>query len=893
VNTLVSVLRRPDGLHGVVSRRTAAFSPPTPPRELGEPLPPCDPYAEFTVLLEEVPLTLLPCRDELLSAWDALAVVERLDSGALPSVLRLLGETVLDPESACSARLPREPRPREPVRTAAHPRGFQGTKYRPPKRAEPRAFDLRPILCSPAGLGELLQRFAPSLAQLEGQASRGEFARLGDPAANRRDPRTGAWRAATPRRARSLPRAFQRTLLWPLRSGDWAVVRGLVSTFWALGLDQDEALRRCVSQLLAASPGSARTRWADLLARELPERRTHLAELVLESGAAAGLLAGPQGAQADALLEVSRSSCDRVYRHRIHQALTALQRTADLSFLLQGYALANRYQPSARFDRGEEAPVCPEAGVESAVVGFMEHLSECEELWEWERTGFGVTLWTRCLQLPGLARVLRADAWRTLDPKSAYDLCGAVCSLVFHELSQGALQAKWAAVREGTPALLELVRSLPLPHRRKAVRCLSELIWEHDDPADLRAVLRHAEQLLPRVCGPLFSTEVDVHEPLAVLAGPEVDLRAYRTAPERSFRALDRAASRENDARLVACGLRALCAEVPGVAEEGFVSAPTQLMRTAKTLGALAAPHRAKLLGALRREGRLGAELEQLDVRELVSAVDEVGAAAAASLIRRKLRSHVRGTAELSEARVEGHRRRLVAALPQLRLAWIQARALAELGASLGVGAADCRDGRVRHALLIQGGVAEHRRSLRRVIRAYLAGQRDSLARHPVNLAWLSRHPRIERETWLGGIATSRDVPELGRVTLEVERDPLEALRLGTYAGTCLGLGGGHAYSAAAIMLDVNKAVVFARAGKAIVGRQVLAISDDDRLVPFSVYPEVSPELRALFKAFDESFARALGVPLFEAEAGAEPEIELVLAQEWMADYVWDLDVSG
>ena len=128
---------------------------------------------------------------------------------------------------------------------------------------------------------------------------------------------------------------------------------------------------------------------------------------------------------------------------------------------------------------------------------------------------------------------------------------------------------------------------------------------------------------------------------------------------------------------------------------------------------------------------------------------------------------------------------------------------------------------------------------------------------------------------------------------LRLERDPLEVLRLGTHVGSCFGLGGDMAHSALAIMLDVNKVVVFARAGERVLGRQVLAISEAERLVPFEVYAQTcaSPALLRLFKSYDEAFARQLGLPI--ERPGDESEVELVLAASWWDDGTWDLEIGG
>ena len=88
-----------------------------------------------------------------------------------------------------------------------------------------------------------------------------------------------------------------------------------------------------------------------------------------------------------------------------------------------------------------------------------------------------------------------------------------------------------------------------------------------------------------------------------------------------------------------------------------------------------------------------------------------------------------------------------------------------------------------------------NRRGLRRFLRAHLAGDPDYLLRHPATVAWARRHPGIDLATWTRGI--DHHFTTDGRaVSIRLERDPLEVLKLGTYVGSCLGLGGSFACSA-------------------------------------------------------------------------------------------------
>jgi hypothetical protein len=143
----------------------------------------------------------------------------------------------------------------------------------------------------------------------------------------------------------------------------------------------------------------------------------------------------------------------------------------------------------------------------------------------------------------------------------------------------------------------------------------------------------------------------------------------------------------------------------------------------------------------------------------------------------------------------------------------------------------------------------------------------------------------------------TREIVGHRRVELAAENDPLEALWLGTYFGTCLGLGGGLTYSAAAIALDVNKQVVYARdTSGTILARQVLAIAEDDRLVCYLVYPRNARiELRDAFRNYDLRLAEALGISIYDPDAEPqcpEPEVASILSRSFWDDGAWNLDIQ-
>ncbi len=145
----------------------------------------------------------------------------------------------------------------------------------------------------------------------------------------------------------------------------------------------------------------------------------------------------------------------------------------------------------------------------------------------------------------------------------------------------------------------------------------------------------------------------------------------------------------------------------------------------------------------------------------------------------------------------------------------------------------------------------------------------------------------------MGGMAQEGRLADGTPIPLHLELDPLETLRMGTYVGSCTGLGGSFAYSSAAVVLDINKRVLDARtASGAVVGRRLVCITQDEQLACFDVYPAgVSRELKLLFRDFDIALAKRRGPEIHRG--GENPNgtgtIETLPSKEWWDDYVWDL----
>lgn len=201
------------------------------------------------------------------------------------------------------------------------------------------------------------------------------------------------------------------------------------------------------------------------------------------------------------------------------------------------------------------------------------------------------------------------------------------------------------------------------------------------------------------------------------------------------------------------------------------------------------------------------------------------------------------------------------------------------------------------NAAVLLATVSQNRRLLRRLLRAYFAGERDWYGRHPGNAAFLKSMAArgADAQAWLARQPRAYPLPDAqgGRVHLWMETDPLRVLQMGNLFGTCLSAGDTNAFATVANACEANKRVVFARddAGRSV-GRQLIAINEEGGLVGFRVYSTVDSDaggrgLRSIFRRYAAAVAARCGLRL--ADDGPVPRL---FAQAWYDDgvYSWTDD---
>ena len=153
MDRLFCLERTTSGLNAVVVRRPNAIVPPGPKTDWNG-------WLELVA----IPLDTYSGRSgqrTLPYSWDELSRIEKGSAEALAHLLKLLIETIAVP-CRLDQPSPRLTLPIVPAKpTAAHPRAYRGTKWRPPKGSSSTEHDLRSHLCDERHASALISELRP------------------------------------------------------------------------------------------------------------------------------------------------------------------------------------------------------------------------------------------------------------------------------------------------------------------------------------------------------------------------------------------------------------------------------------------------------------------------------------------------------------------------------------------------------------------------------------------------------------------------------------------------------------------------------------------------------------------------------------------------------------
>ena len=146
-------------------------------------------------------------------------------------------------------------------------------------------------------------------------------------------------------------------------------------------------------------------------------------------------------------------------------------------------------------------------------------------------------------------------------------------------------------MRARSHTFVATLQSVPPDYREKVYRTISEVVWIWHDADRLGAILDDYFLLIPRMCSPPFSFDDYARDPLASFTRlPETAWKRVCDAPDQSFRAMEKASRRENDARMIGLGIWYLAKHLHDLTAQAFQDCPAVLFPLCQGLGLLAQP---------------------------------------------------------------------------------------------------------------------------------------------------------------------------------------------------------------------------------------------------------------------------------------------------------------
>jgi hypothetical protein len=833
-----------------------------------------------TLPLGDLPLALLPARNDLLRDWCRLAQARDLQT-VWPAFWRVFWASLAANAGQGTPELPEKFQAvARPAPTAAHPRAFRGTKYQPPKPTQP-ALDLCTWMAEDRLLDAMFQRLEAVPLILSPDSAEASFPHTTPLCVSR----LLAWRmGSADGAAEATPPAFRDYFDWTLRTQKTATRLAWLNIWRALGCPDNGQRLALSARLCALAPTAT---WCGALLPALPaERQIPALHAILQYQTyqqSANCLHPEQLAALSA-----ETPDDERFAVYINALLGNLRRGVNAAYTLAGCMIATTTRESTSFcylNVEHDCTDLPMADVQRMLAAAGADLAY-----------WGTMVWELCGKFPGFSRVLRDTDWSRVDPGSIGQWLGLFHSVTGHEdeWSQSRQLAHGKALLEAfAPCHAAMIR-LSGKSQNKFVHMLRLIYDDWDSPNKLMPSLRYMLPLLTRLSQPPFSPDRNPGGILSNLIPSQTEegLKVLSETADPIWLAVEKAIRRDNDDTLITRGFYALTRARPEWTLNALQKAPGALLRTAHLLGGLGYDHRRQFLAyVLQHSAWFTTDWQTLPPLEACRRIYTLSLKTGiSSPLPRRLRDYLENRLTLRPGQLDRH-----VALTLQRLLPTQLRAIEEAMWEYIDKPYQWRhrSAAAAHAVRLAASLdaKDNGRGLRRALRHYAeSDKRFAHLDHPLNQAWFAAHPRIDRELWCH---TSLQ-QQYGEITLGLETDPLEILMLGTYTGTCLGLGGLCDYSAAACLLDANKQVIYARDARGrVIARQLLGIDEKERLVSFTVYPlETEKGLQKAFLEYDKTLASKLGLERYQDD-DAGYDLTIILASYAWDDGAWDLDEAG
>lgn len=857
MDKLITITRNSKGLFALISRlkykfkNTLEHPKENSLKELAEH------YESIEIPLNLLDKKLFQQKDKILNVWESLSHVENFDKNTLEQILLIEETTYCDfAELNDLPPLALVENKKEFKPTAAHPRAYNGTKHQPPKTKKQTSFNLQPYLCNENSLNKILQEF-------------NLFKEKKD----------------------KLPKHFVKYLLPSIKKLDENKVPQFLEVFWSLELEKNFNLLMHITRLLLLSQDIDKAfNWSCLVIRQKPRCRTIFITLLIKSGVF-NLDASVTLAKN---IETFNSLTPRKYYvSRLFFFFLAVKKGISLEHIFVGFTLANKYYKSYVFTDLTNA-LNPSI---QAIEAIFSQLKELKHVYPYKVMG----TWQYSAYFPDFVDTLLSVNWQKIPTKLHGKYLSLFLDNIDFDLKEETIKLKWNFIREISPTIERLLLKISGKYQEKFLANIDDFCWRWGDVKGLRECFKTTCFLLERLCSEPFKEKTYSEKTLNTLVwfSNKTLKQVLLNAPNSSFFNLEKTCYSKNDSNLIFDAIHSLMTILPDFTIMAFLHFSSLLMKLAKRLGSLNSPSRLLLVSEFKNHQIMTTDFPNLPLEQSTLIIKNIIEKNIFNPVSDKLIDLIKKGENDVNKTFKYYKEEMFKNLYRTKLE-ILGELLVNKSRKAYAKTLDKEDRNIDYALQIASYIDSNQRPLRKFLKAYLRGDKNYLRNHPQTLSWLKKHPKLNLELWNQGIEFKKLSPKHGEIFIELEQDPLEVLKMGTYVGSCLGLGGAFTYSAAAVALDINKKVLYARNNKKqVLARQLIAISEENTLVCFWVYPgEVDKKLSIMFRDYDRLFAQALKLSLHndsqqdnEENKRGDYEIANIISKEWWDDCAWDLSL--
>lgn len=450
---------------------------------------------------------------------------------------------------------------------------------------------------------------------------------------------------------------------------------------------------------------------------------------------------------------------------------------------------------------------------------------------------------------------------------------------------------KWDVFQSYLPKIIHTIKALDEEYLDKWYDVLTDCICQLHDWSSVN--ITYCFNIAEKLSQPPFLNDSNSAQTISNFIEHSVQSKDVLSIPDNKLLIIDKACKRKNDGKIISWGLSVLSMFEFEFMFQALEHSPKKLVKAMKVIGPMSWDNRITVIKRFQKHPVFEADYNDLISKpdHLIQFVSEQGICEQYSPIPRALKEFFNGERKLSDTQVDRHLAKVQENLITFKLVALEDCAITFLKSNFDI---QLNEKNIQYALKMYHSLDrdESKKPYKRFLKSYFkSGNATYIDKHPLTQSWINEHQNVDVSLWKHGLLDFRKQD----LEFKIEQHPIEILKIGAYAGTCLGLGGIWTESAVAILLDINKQVLYARneAGQ-VIARQIIAISDDDKMIAFNVYPlNVSKNIKRAFIEYNKKYSKALGLELFDGDYTKEYEIELILAQSWWDDSAWDFDLDG